>query len=72
MKLELQHLKEIEEMDEEYTSSDDSYSDEDEDLDSFDLTIDETLQMIKEGIIYDSKSVALIMLLKDKLISIKK
>lgn len=46
--------------------------DEDEDLDSFDLTIDETLQMIKEGIIYDSKSVALIMLLKDKLISIKK
>ena len=40
--------------------------DEDEELEYFEFTIDEVLEMIKNGVIYDAKSVALIMMLKDR------
>ena len=42
--------------------------DEDEDLDSFDLSIEEALKYIYDGKIYDAKSVSLIMMMKDRLL----
>lgn len=40
--------------------------DEDEDLEYYEFSIEEVLEMIKIGYIYDAKSVALIMMLKDR------
>ena len=50
-----------------YTDGNISF-DEDEDLDSFDLSVEEALEYIYDGKIYDAKSVSLIMMLKDRLL----